>query len=420
MSNQLKRSIQKAFAAPKPDQQEKARFLRTLPQPQISLFRFIFVQASYVRKISWVLSGLILLLALFCACNINEGTLWVISAFVPILGLLAVTEGNRSMTYGMSEFEMSARFSLKSVVLARMSILGLTNFAVIAVIAPLCRIGNDFSLLERINNNIRSIEMLQCKRMDYSYLNRIIGNSTNNIDKKILLIGAGSLGSYVASELVKNGFNNITLYDGDDLVSENFMRWYYSGIFKNSKKANQIKFFLELMHPEIHVDSHNEYVDGKKIVEELISADYIIFTIGSSDAQLWLNRVLQENGCKATVLYAWLEAGGQHSHILKINYNFPGCYECLFTNDTGDIVNNQANLAEDKVVEFNTIHNGCGATRAAYGTSVLLRTTSVLLDVLNKEETEKGLSNYLVNITPESVMYDNGSFIKEVCHRCGN
>ena len=148
MDNKLKRSIQKAFAAPEPDQQEKARFLRTLPQPQIGMFRFIFVQASYVRKISWVLSGLILLLALFCACNINEGTLWVISAFVPILGILVVTEGNRSMMYGMSEFEMTTRFSLKSVVLARMSILGLINFAVIAVLAPLCRIGNDFSLLQ--------------------------------------------------------------------------------------------------------------------------------------------------------------------------------------------------------------------------------------------------------------------------------
>ena len=147
MSNQLKRSIQKAFAAPEPDQQEKARFLRTLPQPQIGMFRFIFVQASYVRQVSWVLSGLILLLALFCTCNIREDTLWVISAFVPILGLLAVMEGNRSMTYGMSEFEMSTRFSLKSVVLARMSILGLINFAVIAILTPLCRIGNDFSLL---------------------------------------------------------------------------------------------------------------------------------------------------------------------------------------------------------------------------------------------------------------------------------
>ena len=148
MSNQLKRSIQKAFAAPKPDQQEKARFLRKLPQPQISMFRFILVQASYVRKVSWVLSGLILLLALFGAYNINQDTLWVVSAFVPALGLLAVTEGNRSMVYGMSEFEMSTRFSLKNVVLARMSILGLFNFAVIAVLTPLCRIGNDVSLLQ--------------------------------------------------------------------------------------------------------------------------------------------------------------------------------------------------------------------------------------------------------------------------------
>ena len=148
MNNKLKRNIQKAFAAPEPDQQEKARFLRTLPQPQIGMFRFIFVQASYVRKISWVLSGLILLLALFCAYNISEDILWVVSAVVPVLGLLAVTEGNRSMMYGMSEFEMSTRFSLKSVVLARMSILGLINFAVIAVLAPLCRIGNDFSLLQ--------------------------------------------------------------------------------------------------------------------------------------------------------------------------------------------------------------------------------------------------------------------------------
>ena len=148
MSNQLKRSIQKAFAAPKPDQQEKARFLRKLPQPQISMFRFILVQASYVRKVSWVLSGLILLLALFGAYNISQDTLWVVSAFVPALGLLAVTEGNRSIMYGMSEFEMSTRFSLKNVVLARMSILGLFNFAVIAVLTPLCRIGNDVSLLQ--------------------------------------------------------------------------------------------------------------------------------------------------------------------------------------------------------------------------------------------------------------------------------
>ena len=44
--------------------------------------------------------------------------------------------------------------------------------------------GNSASLLDRINNNIRSVEMLQCKREDYSYLNKIIGNSPNNNGKK--------------------------------------------------------------------------------------------------------------------------------------------------------------------------------------------------------------------------------------------
>jgi molybdopterin/thiamine biosynthesis adenylyltransferase len=262
--------------------------------------------------------------------------------------------------------------------------------------------------------------MLQSKNMDYCYLNRIIGNSTSNFGKKVLLIGAGSLGSYIASELVKNGFNDLSIYDGDDLSSENFMRWFYSGIFKDGNKASQLGLYLRLMHPEIHIDSHKENIDDSKLIDEMASADYIIFTVGSSDTQLRLNRILKENHCSAKVLYAWLEAGGQHSHVLKIDYSIPGCFECLFTDEVGNMVNNQANITADEIVELNTIRNGCGATRAAYGTSVLLRTTSVLLDVLHKEELDPSLGNYLVNISPNSVAYDSGSFVKEVCHCCGN
>ena len=280
--------------------------------------------------------------------------------------------------------------------------------------------GSGKSLLERITSNIHSVEMLQSKNMDYCYLNQVIGNNISHIGKKVLLIGAGSLGSYVASELAKNGFNNLSIYDGDDLSSENFMRWYYSGIFNNGKKASRLDILLELMHPEIHVDAHNEDIGSDKLIEEMSSAEYIIFTIGSSDTQLRLNRILRENGCKAKVLFAWLEAGGQYSHVLRVDYNASGCFECLFTDDAGNMVNNQANVTADEIVELNTIRNGCGATRAAYRTSVLLRTTSVLLDVLHKEELDPSLENYLVNISPDSVVYDGGAFAKEVCHCCGN
>lgn len=122
--------------------------MRTLSQPRISMFRFILMQATYMRKLTLVLSVLLLLPALIGAFYISENTLWIVSAFVPILGLLAVAETTRSTMYGMSEFEMSTRFSLKSVVLARMSILGVLDFIILACTIPLCCTGSKFSLLQ--------------------------------------------------------------------------------------------------------------------------------------------------------------------------------------------------------------------------------------------------------------------------------
>ena len=148
MDNKLKRNIQKAFEAPRPNRQEKARFLRALPGPRISMFRFILVQASYMRKMTLVFSVLLLLPAVIGANYISENTLWIVSAFVPILGLLAVAESTRSTMYGMSEFEMSTRFSLKSVVMARMSVLGVLDFIVLVCAIPLCYTGSGFSLLQ--------------------------------------------------------------------------------------------------------------------------------------------------------------------------------------------------------------------------------------------------------------------------------
>ena len=148
MNKQIKRSIQKAFEAPQPNQQEKSRFLKTLPQPQISMWKFILTQASYLRKWTLFFSVLLLFPALIGAYYIEKNTLWIVSAFVPFLGLLAITENARSVLYGMNEFEMSTRFSLRSVILARMGVLGGLDILVLCCLAPLCCIGNHFSLLQ--------------------------------------------------------------------------------------------------------------------------------------------------------------------------------------------------------------------------------------------------------------------------------
>lgn len=148
MNGQLKRNIQKAFKTPELDEQKKAEFLKKVPQPPISMWQFILIQAAYLRKRTCVFSLLLLFPSVIGACHIGYETLWITSAIVPFLGLLAVAENNRSITYGMSEFELSTRFSLKSVVLARMSILGVLDFIILACLVPLCWIGNNFSFIQ--------------------------------------------------------------------------------------------------------------------------------------------------------------------------------------------------------------------------------------------------------------------------------
>lgn len=148
MNSQLKKRIRQAFAAPEPDRQAKAGFLNRLPQPRISMPEFILTQAAYLRKFTIILSVLLLFPALMGACFADPNTLWAVSAFVPFLGLLAVAESTRSAMYGMEEFEMSARFSLKSIVLARMSVLGLLDGALLGGAALLCGIGSNIAFLQ--------------------------------------------------------------------------------------------------------------------------------------------------------------------------------------------------------------------------------------------------------------------------------
>lgn len=148
MNRHLRQRLQRAFEAPMPDQREKARFLRKLPRPRIRMWKFILTQAAYFRKRTLILSVLFLLPALLSVRQIDPNTLWIISSMIPFLGLLAVTESNRSAMVGMQEFEMCTRFSLKSVTLARWSVLGMLDGLVLCCLIPLCHISSKIPLLQ--------------------------------------------------------------------------------------------------------------------------------------------------------------------------------------------------------------------------------------------------------------------------------
>ena len=282
-----------------------------------------------------------------------------------------------------------------------------------------CRNEHNHTLLEKLLSDIVSVELLPTERKDYKYLCEQIGNDIGLLKKRILLIGAGSLGSYVAFELVKNGAKYLKIYDGDKIEEENILRWAYGGIGKGSNKALTIQLLLKLLHPEITIEACNKNIDTHSLIEEINDKDLIIFTIGSSDEQLKLNKALKKAKCPIPVIFVWLEEGGTNSHILFVDYNKPGCFECLYTNSSGKYVNNRASKNSSTATENGIIRNGCGGTRAAYGTAILLRTTAALLDVIKDYDGHKMTKNTLIDISAERTAISDTLFPMGACNCCG-
>ena len=137
MKREMKQALREAFAAPPP--QNKNRFLRSVTQPKIGFWEFVLAQAAYIGRQVWVLSFLVLLAALLGVRFLQRDLLWILTALMPYLAVTAVTEQVRSESCGMAELEVTTRFSLKSVLLARMTLVGLVHGLVLALLMLLGR-----------------------------------------------------------------------------------------------------------------------------------------------------------------------------------------------------------------------------------------------------------------------------------------
>lgn len=146
MNKKLKNALKEGFEAPAPE--KKKEFLRNIQAPSISYFEVVCLQVSYIRKWIWVLSVSVFAIALISAEYFEKNILWCISAFMPMIALAVITESRRSETYGMAEFELSTRFSLKSVVLARLGILGITNLILVCLLIPLAFMNSEATILQ--------------------------------------------------------------------------------------------------------------------------------------------------------------------------------------------------------------------------------------------------------------------------------
>lgn len=130
-----KKMLAEAFEAPSP--RRKQAFLKKLRPPGIGYGRFVLTQALYIRKWVWAMS-FVVLAVLLAGRFMDRDVMWMLSSLMPFLALALITESGRTENYGMWELEMATRFSVRSVILARLAILGVVHLGVLCLLALLC------------------------------------------------------------------------------------------------------------------------------------------------------------------------------------------------------------------------------------------------------------------------------------------
>lgn len=128
MRKEMRQALERAFEAPKP--LGKQHFLKEHKGKRyyIGMTELILLQMGYIRKSTWMISVAVFLIGIMASFIMKPEAIWALSSVMPFLALTIISEWMRSMAYGMFELEQATRFSFKSVLLARLGILGIVNF----------------------------------------------------------------------------------------------------------------------------------------------------------------------------------------------------------------------------------------------------------------------------------------------------
>jgi len=115
--------------------------------------------------------------------------------------------------------------------------------------------------------------------------------------KKVTIIGAGSLGSTFTELLVRAGFENLILVDGDKFRASNASRHVLNLGHVGKPKVEALKSRLELIRPGIEIKTYYSFITAidKSGLEDINSSSFIIDITGNSEVLAWADRSLKKS-----------------------------------------------------------------------------------------------------------------------------
>jgi molybdopterin-synthase adenylyltransferase len=165
------------------------------------------------------------------------------------------------------------------------------------------------------------------------------------LNARVLIVGAGGLGSPAAMYLAATGVGHITIYDNDEVDLSNLQRQIAHhtsdvGIDKVISTRNT----LNQLNPDVSVSAVKQKLEGKLLEEEVEKAQVVLDCSDNFATRFAINKACVKFQ-KPLVSGAAIRFEGQVSVFTPGKDQSP-CYNCLYQNDSED----QQNCATNGVI----------------------------------------------------------------------
>lgn len=146
-------------------------------------------------------------------------------------------------------------------------------------------------------------------------------------EKKVAIIGCGSLGSEIADILGKAGVGKLKLIDNEIIKAHNVIRHLVGLRLLNSSKVETVKHIIENHNPFIDVKSLPLNILDSNTKDYLLPDEIGISTIADENIEGYLNEnaILSGN----IIYYARALRGGKSARIFRVIPGKDACKNCL-------------------------------------------------------------------------------------------
>lgn len=149
------------------------------------------------------------------------------------------------------------------------------------------------------------------------------------INARVLVIGAGGLGSPVIQYLAGAGVGTLGIADGDCVDVSNLQRQVlHSTPDIGRPKVDSARERVELINPDVKVETYCEFLTSDNIIDVITQYDFVVDATDSFDAKYLIN----DSCVKAGVPYSHGGISRYEGQTMTILPDSP-CLRCLFAGD---------------------------------------------------------------------------------------